>query len=77
MRRCSSCSAISRDYRRWIDSSAATCLSEDGMCELIEHLYAERGSLGEETFAAANRRVRQALRQLLDQELKVAGKSEG
>jgi len=52
-------------------------LGEDGMCELIEHLYAERGSLGEETFAAANRRVRQALRQLLDQELKVAGKSEG
>ena len=52
-------------------------LSEKGLCELIEHLYAERGSLGEEAFAAANRRVRQALRQLLDQELKVAGKGEG
>ncbi len=52
-------------------------LSEAGLCELIEHLYAERGRLGEETFAAANRRVRQALRQLLDQELKVAGKAEG
>jgi hypothetical protein len=51
-------------------------LSEAGLCELIEHLYAERRSLGEETFAAANRRVRQALRELLDQELKIAGKAE-
>jgi hypothetical protein len=51
--------------------------SEEGLCELIERLYAERGALGEETFAAANRRMRVALRQLLDQELKVAGKSEG
>lgn len=52
-------------------------LSEDGLCELIEHLYAERGRLGEETFAVANHRVREALRQLLDQDLMVAGKAEG
>lgn len=52
-------------------------MSEAGLCELIEHLYAERGSLGEETFAAANRRVRQTLRELLEQDLKVAGKAEG
>ena len=51
-------------------------LNEDGLNKLIEHLYAERGRLGEETFAAANRRVRQTLRKLLDQELKVAGKAE-
>jgi hypothetical protein len=52
-------------------------LNEDGLNKLIEHLYAERGRLAEETFAAANRRVRQTLRKLLDQELKVAGKAEG
>ncbi len=47
-------------------------LDEGGLCALIEHLYSERGRLGEEKFAAANGRVRQALRQLLDQDLKVA-----
>jgi hypothetical protein len=52
-------------------------LTEGGLSDLIEHLYAERGRLGEETFAGANRRVREALRQLLDQDLKVAGKAEG
>jgi hypothetical protein len=51
-------------------------LNETGLNKLIEHLYAERGRLGEETFAAANHRVRQTLRKLLDQELKVAGKAE-
>jgi len=51
-------------------------LSEDELCDLIEHLYAERGRLGEETFVVANGRVREALRRLLDQELKVAGKTE-
>ena len=51
-------------------------LNEAGLCELIEHLYAERSGLGEETFTAANRRIRETLRQLLDQELKVAGKAE-
>jgi hypothetical protein len=43
---------------------------------LIEWLYAEKDRLSPETFAAANQRVRAALRQLLDQELKVAGKTE-
>jgi hypothetical protein len=52
-------------------------LSEEGLSKLIEHLYAERGRLGEATFAAANSRVRQTLRKLLDMELKVAGKAEG
>ena len=52
-------------------------LNEEGLSKLIEHLYAERGRLGEETFAAANGRVRQTLRKLLDTELKVAGKAEG
>lgn len=52
-------------------------LNEEGLNKLIEHLYAERASLGEETFAAANFRVRQTLRNLLDQELKIAGKAEG
>ncbi len=50
-------------------------LHEDGLCELIEHLYAERSRLGEEIFATANRRVHEALRQLLNQDLKVAGKA--
>jgi hypothetical protein len=51
-------------------------LDEAGLCELVEHLYGERARLGEEIFGSANRRVRQALRQMLDQELKVAGKPE-
>jgi len=49
---------------------------EARLCRLIEWLYAEKERFGPEAFAAANRRVREALRQLLDQELKVAGKSE-
>jgi hypothetical protein len=52
-------------------------LSEAGLCALIERLYGERERLGEETFASANRRVRQTLRALLDAELKVVGKAEG
>jgi hypothetical protein len=51
--------------------------SEAGLCHLIERLYAERDRLGEETFTVANRLVRETLRHLLDQELKVAGKAEG
>jgi len=49
---------------------------EARLCRLIEWLYAEKDRLGPEAFAAANRRVREALRQLLDQELKVARKAE-
>jgi len=51
-------------------------LDEAGLCEIIEHLYADRGRLGEEAFVAANRRIRQTLREMLDEELKVAGKAE-
>jgi hypothetical protein len=47
--------------------------SEARLCELIERLYTERSSLGEEVFTAANRLVRETLRQLLDHDLKVAG----
>ena len=49
---------------------------EARLCHLIEWLYAEKDRLGPEVFATVNQRVREALRQLLDQELKVAGKSE-
>jgi len=54
---------------------------EDGEPEarlgrLIEWLYAEKDRLGPEVFTAANQRIREALRQLLDEELKVAGKNE-
>ena len=51
--------------------------SELGLSRLIERLYEERGRIGEEAFDTANRLVRQTLRRLLDQELKIAGKSEG
>jgi hypothetical protein len=50
--------------------------TEAALCRLIERLYQNREVIGEEAFLAANRRVRQALRQLLDQELKIAGKAE-
>src|SRR5260370_22378170 len=36
-------------------------LDETALNKLIEHLYAERGRLVEDTFAAATRRVRQTL----------------
>lgn len=49
---------------------------EARLCRFIEWLYAEKERLGPETFTAANQRVRVALRQLLDQELKIAGKEE-
>ena len=53
--------------------SGSGAASEAHLCELIERLYAERESLGEEVFTTANRLVRETLRQLLDQDLKVAG----
>jgi hypothetical protein len=49
---------------------------ETRLCRLIEWLYAEKDRLGPEVFTAANRRIRAALRQLLNEELKVAGKAE-
>ena len=50
--------------------------TEAALCDLIERLYENRAAMGEEAFALANGRVRKALRQLLDQELKIAGKAE-
>jgi len=49
---------------------------EARLCRLIEWLYTEKDRLGPEAFAAANQKVRTALRQLLDQELKIAGTKE-
>ena len=51
-------------------------LSDDGLSQLIRSLYTERARLGEETFTVANRRVRKALRELLNEDLKIAGKAE-
>src|SRR5438309_156737 len=48
--------------------------TEAQLCRLIERLYDERDRLGEEVFTAANQRIRQALRLMLDQELRVAGR---
>jgi len=49
---------------------------EARLCRLIEWLYTEKERLGPETFATINQKVRTTLRQLLDQELKIAGKAE-
>ncbi|MGE0683171.1 MAG: hypothetical protein AB7P69_20005 [Candidatus Binatia bacterium] len=49
---------------------------ETRLCRLIEWLYAEKDRLGPETFNTANQHVRTALRELLDQELKIAGAKE-
>jgi hypothetical protein len=46
--------------------------TEAALCEVIERLYESRAAMGEEAFAMANRRVRQTLRQLLDQDLQIA-----
>ncbi|MGO9607644.1 MAG: hypothetical protein ACLQAT_30300 [Candidatus Binataceae bacterium] len=62
------------DADRIVGDGPAT---EAELCHLIERLYAQREHVGEEAFAAANHLVRRTLRQLLDQELKIAGKAEG
>jgi hypothetical protein len=49
---------------------------DGGLTPLIESLYANRERLGEERFAAANRRVRQTLRDLLEADLKIASSKE-
>jgi hypothetical protein len=49
---------------------------EARLCRLIEWLYTEKDRLGPEAFTAANQKVRTALRQLLDQDLKIAGTKE-
>jgi hypothetical protein len=47
---------------------------EVALSELIARLYQARGELGESAFAAANQRVRRALRDLLNLDLEIAGK---
>lgn len=56
--------------------SASDADYEARLCRLIEWLYSEKARLGPEAFAVANQKVRAALRQLLDQELKIAGTKE-
>ena len=51
--------------------------NEAHLSEIIEKIYKDREALGEENFIAANRLIRATLRELLDQELKVAGPSDG
>jgi hypothetical protein len=48
---------------------------ETALSGLIERLYSARGEIGVSMFETANRRVRQALRELLDLELTTTGKS--
>src|SRR5580693_6420291 len=64
----SSLMELMRDLSKFPELSQvirADHLSEAGLCELIEHLYSRRGTIGEETFLAANRRIRLTLRALL------------
>jgi len=49
---------------------------EARLAKLVEHLWQERERLGEETFAAANQRVRETLRELIDRDLEIAGGGE-
>jgi len=48
---------------------------EASLSGLIERLYSARGEIGVSMFETANRRVRQALRELLDLEHAITGKS--
>jgi hypothetical protein len=43
------------------------------LCGIIERLYNERDRIGDTEFRALNDRIRRCLRELLDQDLKVAG----
>jgi hypothetical protein len=49
---------------------------ESRLAKLVEALYADRERLGEARFTAANRRVRQTLRDLLDEDLKITSSKE-
>lgn len=57
------------DITRLADDNAERELR---LCRLIERLYEERDRIGEEAFTAANQRIRHTLRQMLNQELKIA-----
>jgi hypothetical protein len=54
--------------------AGADSRDETALSDLISHLYQVRGEIGESAFEAANRRVRRALRDLLNLDLEVAGK---
>jgi len=47
------------------------------LCSTIEAIHAARVELGPQAFDSANRRIRAALRQLLDADLKVAAPEKG
>jgi hypothetical protein len=49
---------------------------ESRLAKLVEALYADRERLGEARFTAANQRVRQTLRDLLDEDLKITSSKE-
>jgi hypothetical protein len=49
---------------------------ESRLAKLVEALYADRERLGETRFTAANQRVRRALRELLDEDLKITSSEE-
>jgi hypothetical protein len=54
--------------------AGADSRDETALSDLISHLYQVRSEIGESAFEAANRRVRRALRDLLNLDLEVAGK---
>ncbi|MDO8431173.1 MAG: hypothetical protein Q7S58_02055 [Candidatus Binatus sp.] len=73
--------SVFADLAKLFDSSDAANVDGDNpearLCNAIERLYARREMLGEEIFTSANRRIRQALRELLDQDLKIAAPKKG
>ena len=54
---------------------SAEARDEAALSDLISDLYQARGETGESVFAAANQRVRRALRDLLNLDLEIAGKT--
>jgi hypothetical protein len=56
-------------------TAEGTSRDEARVSKLIERLYAARGEIGEVAFETANRRIRQTLRELLNLELAITGKS--
>jgi hypothetical protein len=55
-------------------SAGANSRDEAALSDLIARLYRTRGEISESVFEAANRRVRRALRDLLNLDLEIAGK---
>ena len=49
---------------------------ESRLAKLVEDLYTDRERLGEARFTAANQRVRETLRDLLDEDLKITSSKE-